>query len=293
MGFNAVLAFAAAVVAQAGSSELHEAGRLSNPAIKEASALEASLRFPGVYWTVSDSGNPANLYAIDRRGKVLATYSVAGAVNLDWECLAIDASGRLYICDVGNNEIRDKPRLPQRWVYVMQEPDPRETEGADPSTARPLPLERTILVRYPGAPFDVEAAWALGDSLYFVSKSKENSAVFRLSMAGAPNADGGELATTLEKVHDLPGLNRATGAALSPDGRCVAVCTYDDVCIYDVAPGDSFALAGNRPARRISFRAPAVEACSWDGDKLLLLNELGVARAQVGSAQLARRVLPT
>jgi hypothetical protein len=275
MTWISILTFAAAVLAQTGGSELRKVGRLSNPAIKEASALEASRRFPGVYWTVSDSGNPANLYAIDRVGKVLATYSLTGAVNLDWECLAIDESGRLSICDVGNNTIQDKSRLPQRWVYLVPEPDPRASDGADPNVLRPLPLERTILVRYPGAPFDIEGAFAWGDALYFVSKTRGDSAIFRLSLNGVPEAGKSETTSTLEKILELPGLDHATSAALSPDKRRLAICTYDEVCIYDVAAGDSFALASNGPARRMPFRASQTEACSWDGSNLLLLNELG------------------
>jgi hypothetical protein len=266
-----------AVLGQSTEAALREAGRLSDPRIKEASALEQSLRFPGVYWTVSDSGNPAHLYAVDRVGKVLATYSVTGAVNLDWECLAIDKQGRLFICDVGNNEIDGASRLPQRWVYMVQEPDPREAPPSDALEPLPLPLERTLVIRYPGGrPFDIEAAFAWGDAVYFISKTHSDEAIYRLLLAAdAKKSDYDSEAHTLEKVADLPGLQRATGAALSSDGRRLAVCTYREVVLYDVMQGDTFALAAGRPSRRIPFRALQVEACSWDGPNVLLLNELG------------------
>ena len=41
-----------------------------------------------VLWAVEDSGNPARLYAISRRGRVLARFKVEGAKNKDWEDLA-------------------------------------------------------------------------------------------------------------------------------------------------------------------------------------------------------------
>jgi hypothetical protein len=260
--------FFAAALAQLPA--LREAGRLSDPEIQEASALEASLQFPGVFWTVPDSGNPPHLTALDNAGQVLATYRVAGAVNLDWECLALDGEGNLYIADIGNNAVLGRPRLPQRWVYVVREPDPRiQPKGAAPGDLRTLPLERTILVRYPEAPVDIEAAFAWRDEVFFISKTPGSAVLYRL-----PNDESAD-PVTLVKVTDLPGLDRATGAALSPDGRRLAVCTYHEVWIYAATGGDDFSLTSVRPIRRIPFRAPGVEACSWDGDDLLLLNEAG------------------
>lgn len=270
----------AAILGQTPAPGLTVLGRVSDPTLHEASALEASLRFPGVYWTVPDSGNPPYLYALDRTAKVLATYRVTGAVNFDWECLALDEAGRLFICDVGNNEIEGKSRLPQRWVYVVREPDPREppAEQGDPSAPRSLALERTIVIRYPQAPFDIEASFAWDDAVYFVSKTRRNGALYRLPLEASKSASspGVESPVTLEKVVDLPRLDRATSASLSPDRRLLAISTYSEVCLYNLAQGPSFALEGDRPARRLAFRAAEVEACAWDGRNLLLLNELGV-----------------
>jgi hypothetical protein len=262
-----------------------EVGRVSGAAIQEASALEASRRYPDVYWTVPDSGNPPHLVAIDGAGKVLARYRIKDAVNLDWECLALDQSGRLFICDVGNNAIRGKSRLLQRWVYVVREPDPRKpvAEEAAPGEPPTLPLERTLLVRYPEGPFDIEAALAFGEAVYFISKTDGDAAVYRLpwiqavaDSTASNDEDTGEEAITLEKILELPGLRSATGASLSPDGRLLAVSTYTDVWLYRVADrGAAFSLENHRPARRLPFRAPGVEACSWDGRHLLLLSESG------------------
>jgi hypothetical protein len=265
---------------------LTEVGRVSGVVIQEASALEASRQFPGVYWTVPDSGNPPHLVAIDGAGKVLATYQIKDAVNLDWECVALDESGRLYICDVGNNAIRGKSRLLQRWVYVVREPDPRKLIAEDAPLGEPptLPLERTILVRYPQGPFDIESAFAWADSVYFISKTNPDGALYRLPLAQSPahsqavsDKESVEEAVKLEKVIELPGLRSATSASLSPDRRLLAVSTYTEVWLYGLADrGAAIPLESNRPARRLPFRAPEVEACAWDGRHLLLLSESGM-----------------
>ena len=95
-------------------------GTVKADAIRERSGLVASRRHPGVFWTLSDGGNPAALYAITREGDLIREYPVA-AKNVDWEDLAIDDDGRLYIADVGNNQ-RDRKEV---QVLRVDEPDPR------------------------------------------------------------------------------------------------------------------------------------------------------------------------
>ncbi len=254
-----------------------EIGRVADTRLGEPSALEASRRYPGVYWTVGDSGNPPHLVAINREGRVLAVYRVTDAVNADWECLALSDSGRLYIGDVGNNPIWGKSRIPRRWVYVVREPDPYSASSGDhPHAMRPLPVERMIYLKYPAGPFDIEAAFACGEEVYFISKTLSDEGVYRLPLPSPEEAHEPESAVTLEKVAELPGLRQATSASLSPDGRRLAIATYRDVWLYDVAPGPTFRLQRPHPNIRLSFRAPAVEACAWEGRHLLLLNELGV-----------------
>src|SRR4051794_18469518 len=82
-------------------------GHIDAPEVAECSALVASRRHPGVFWSICDSGNPAELYALTREGKLLAKYTV-DATNVDWEDLAADDDGHLYIAETGNNEHRHR-----------------------------------------------------------------------------------------------------------------------------------------------------------------------------------------
>ena len=47
---------------------LEPIGRLDHPAIREASGIVASRRYPGIFWVHNDSGNPPALYAVRRDG---------------------------------------------------------------------------------------------------------------------------------------------------------------------------------------------------------------------------------
>src|SRR3954470_12775279 len=77
-------------------------GRLEHPAIREASGIVASRRHPGIFWVHNDSGNPPALYAIRRDGALVRAYRV-GVPNVDWEDIAADGEGHLFLGDTGNN----------------------------------------------------------------------------------------------------------------------------------------------------------------------------------------------
>lgn len=70
---------------------------IQNPAIDESSALVESRQFSGVFWTLNDSGGANVLFAIDSQGQSIATVPVPGATNVDWESLALDDLGNLYV----------------------------------------------------------------------------------------------------------------------------------------------------------------------------------------------------
>src|SRR5689334_8644757 len=81
---------------------LEPLGRFDRAEIPESSGVVRSRRHPGVFWVHNDSGNPASLFAVDRTGRILGKFAV-GVPNLDWEDVAIDERGRLYVGDIGNN----------------------------------------------------------------------------------------------------------------------------------------------------------------------------------------------
>src|SRR3954469_24958651 len=48
-----------------GYGPTHPISQVSQPEIREASALVASQQWPGIYWTFNDSKNPPTLFALD------------------------------------------------------------------------------------------------------------------------------------------------------------------------------------------------------------------------------------
>src|SRR5438105_10764194 len=98
---------------------LEPLGRFDVRVIPEASGIVASRRHPGIFWVHNDSGNAPRLFAVRRDGSLVREFAVA-APNVDWEDIATDDHGHLYIGETGNNN----GRLPLRAVYQLDEPDP-------------------------------------------------------------------------------------------------------------------------------------------------------------------------
>ena len=114
--------------------------RLDPRWIPEASGIVKSRRHPGIFWVHNDSGNPPLLFAIRGDGRIVRQFRLE-IPNIDWEDIAIDDQGHLYLGDIGNN----LGELPIRAIYRIDEPDP--------AVPHDKPLGRVVsdLLRLPAA----------------------------------------------------------------------------------------------------------------------------------------------
>ena len=83
--------------------------------IDESSGLEY---VDGLYYTIEDSGNSDDLFAVDAKGEIIKEVKVKDAKNEDWEDIAY-ANGTFYIGDFGNN-VGNRDDL---IVYAVTETD--------------------------------------------------------------------------------------------------------------------------------------------------------------------------
>lgn len=214
-------------------------GRFARPEIVESSAVAASVRQPGVYWTLNDSGGAPVVYAFDLGGRDLGAWVVKGATNEDWESLSVGPCGPggkddcLYIGETGDNG----EHRPFRTLYRIPEP----VVGAAPpaSLLASEPAERLDYV-YDDGPHDVEALYVAADaSAWLVTKGRSKGiAAFRLD-PGAWGRDGPATARKVAALPIEPGLlNGAlvTDAGLSPDGAALAVRTYRTLYVFHADP---------------------------------------------------------
>jgi hypothetical protein len=239
---------------------LERLGTLDRQRIPEASGIVKSRRYPGIFWVHNDSGNPPLLFAIRRDGRIVRQFRLE-VPNIDWEDIAIDDQGHLYLGDIGNNG----GVLPVRGIYRIDEPDPA---GA---SDRPLRASTATFYAFPAKErFDAEGlAYDRGRAM-IVAKyfDRRPARLFTISLeTPAPLIQPAQL----NSVGTLPDFTEpATGAALSEQRDLLAVCSYDVTRVYD--------HSGRAPWRLISevrYQSQPIEGIAWDGRDLVLVAEGG------------------
>lgn len=258
---------------------------------KEVSGIVASRQWPGIFWVQNDSGDEPRIYPVDRHGRLKKSARsadspgilVGGIINSDWEDITVDASGNVIVGDVGNNS---NGRRDLALHYVV-EPEP---------TAGFTALLKSYLFRYPEQKtwpaakddfnYDCEGIFTKGDTVYLVTKRRSDT-LTRLYRLDNPRTG---VVNVLTRVADFDVRGRATAADATPDGRRLAVLTYDAVWLFEAAtPGGDDWFAG--PVYWLPFTdVKGAEAMTFDGpDTLLIAAEEGAGKLyEVPTSKMVR-----
>lgn len=261
-------------------------GEQMDGSVREPSGIVMSRRYEGVAWTHGDSGTGNWLFAVDRRGQVLARLRVDQAQNVDWEDIALDDAGNLWLADSGNNE-SDRRDLA---LHRIPELDPRA--GLDH-----VAVDRSVRFRYADqhefgqarANFDAESLLWWDGRLWLFTKHRGdcNTKLYRFpALAELDASDDAELVLEPLASFDLgaalgqgypasPFPCQASAADASPAAGKWALLSYDAIFVFALPePGSSelFAKPLNRIALDPSYMRQ-VEALAFDGDEMLVVNE--------------------
>jgi len=251
--------------------------RIDSPEIRESSGLVKSRRHPDVFWTHNDSGDAPRLFAIAASGELIAEFAVEAARHRDWEDIAADEAGNLYVGDIGNNFNARRDLV----VYRIPEPDPYGEE-------RSVRADLALPFRYAdqkGFPqwrqwnFDAEALFWMDGALHILTKhrSDRRTQLYRLPVTPAQDEAVLEPIASFDlgEAHRLyfSSAGNVTGADFHSKGRLLAVLTYRAVYLFvRDTDGDS----PFRELRRIDLdarRTRMAESIAWDGDDLIFGNE--------------------
>lgn len=235
---------------------------LEHYALTESSGLAASPKYRNVFWSHNDSESPTFLFALDVQGKHIGGYEVQDANLIDWEAIAFDESGRLYLADTGS----DGMVRSHSAVHRVAEPDISKGWG-------PARVERTWYIRFPGPREDCEAMFIHQGFAYLISKLATTNIVaanrfvnyYRFNLAGDDEFVLAEHLGTLQVSDNV------SDASLSSDKQRLALLTSDGVEILFI--NGNPLNATNAPRRSTRYEHPLMEGAAFVGTSVLVTTE--------------------
>jgi len=235
---------------------VRQIGYIEDNRITESSGVVASRQFPGVFWTHNDGPKSYTLFGINRQGKSLASFQLAGAFIHDWEDIAIDSDRHLYVADIGNNDAR---RF-SLWVHEINEPDPKMSGGS-------VRVLRSWELTFPEKPFDCETLFVWKGFGYVVSKvfNNERGAIYRFPLT-TPKGP-----VKLEFWAQLRIDSPITGGDMSIDGKLLGLVAKSGAFVYQI--DGHVQKAGKVKPVHTRFKHEHIEGCCFVPDGLLATAE--------------------
>lgn len=252
--------------------QLQASAKVDKKLVPECSALWASQQNPGVFWTLSDSGNKPEIIPVRSDGSLAwgtKGITIKGAKNYDWEALTGDADGNMIVADVGNN-ISNRRQLN---LYLFKEPSAQNPEVTEVKTVSFIWPDQK---EFPDSELkhDCESVFKIRGNIYFLTKHRRDTFT-ELWRIDIPKSNEQAKLTKLAQF-DAKGM--VTDASVSPDGKSLAILTYRAVWVIALpATGENF-FDGSMSYTPLSppLLSWQIEGCAWlDAQTLLVGSEQG------------------
>jgi hypothetical protein len=204
---------------------IERVGKMNKEEVMESSGIE--LADDSNFWTHADGGNLPVLYKVDATGKLLNVLEVPNTANQDWEDLAKDEEGHIYIGDFGNNENkRHNLRIFRINEQAAGQVDTIRFTYADQNLFPPEKADRN---------FDCEAFFYHRGHLYLFTKDRGKNELVKVYKV--PAKPGSYEASAIDSIQIS---TMITAADISPDGKKMALLGYGNIYLFDIKGTDDF-----------------------------------------------------
>jgi hypothetical protein len=227
---------------------------------------------PDSIWSHGDSGNPNQLSLVNSTGSLLRSITVTNVENNDWEDLARDDQGRVYINDAGNNSHSRNDQA----IYRIPNPD---SILGDTVSAEIIwfSFEDQVLFPPPSDQmnFNIEAMIWKDDSIFLFTKDGSEPFTGITKMYVLPDSPGTYQAKW-RGSYFVDGTSyeaRITGADINLQTGELVLLTSNRILSFRNYPKNDF-LKGQVTEYRFDRYAGQLEAIGFlDKDNLYLTNE--------------------
>jgi len=204
--------------------------------LKEVSGTETTKQ-SNLIWTLNDGGNKPRLYGLDSKGRIIKALKI-NAKNHDWEDLASDKQGNLYIGDFGNN-LSKRKNLTILKISVDSLSNSKSTHieriSFRYSNQEKFPPKKKSLH------FDCEAFFYFNDSLYLFTKSRVKGDFGKTFLYKIPATKGHHVATLESSFNSCSEVDCwMTSADISDDGKSVVLLSPKSIWLFTDFKNDDF-----------------------------------------------------
>lgn len=238
--------------------------------LDEASGLVASAGNAGLLWVINDSGNPAEIFLIDRHAVIKLVCTLANIKNRDWEDISLskgaDGKNYLYVADIGDNHSKYKYKM----IYRFEEPVLAKGK------VKIITRFDTFVFQLSDGMRDAETILIdpRNQDLFIISKRENWVGLYQ-----APNPLTKDT-MIFRKVLSLP-FTQIVAGSISRDGKRVLLKNYDKVYLWERKENQSIPqLLLQAPVEVPYQREPQGEAIAWSRDNkdFYTLSESGFRR---------------
>jgi len=195
--------------------------------LDEVSGIEY-IEDTGLTWILQDSGNENKIYALDGTGRISISVQVDKVENTDWEALASDSEGNIYIGDFGNN---DNDRRDLSIYKINKDQLAQGRAGVGAKTLFNYPEQKDFPPKKSGRIYDAEAFFEHNGSFYLFTKNRSSGFDGSLNVYKIPNKPGTFAAQLIGSLTTCGKYNKCaiTGADISADGKNVVLLSGNAV----------------------------------------------------------------
>ncbi len=236
--------------------------------LNEASGIETN-HHSNLIWMINDSGNASKLFGLSSDGKIKKELKIH-AKNNDWEDLASDKEGNMYIGDFGNNTNKRK-----NLAILKVSADSLNNKGK-------VDIER-ISFNYPNQNkfppkkkylyFDCEAFFHFNDSLYIFTKSRVKDDFGKTNLYSIPAKQGNHTAKYVSSFNSCSKLDCwITSADISDDGKKVVLLNSKSVWVFTNFKGTNF-FSGTTTEFPLNHNSQKESVCFKNNNTLYITDE--------------------